>query len=60
MNYSEFLDRIIDEGKAAAIADYTKPRDADRLKGALEGFEACRGKLPHELKEVLDQVRRSP
>ena len=58
MNYSDFLDRVIEEGRQVAIADYTKPRDADRLRGSLEGFDACRGRLPHELGEILEKAHR--
>lgn len=53
MGYEQFLTRIIDEGIAAAKADYTEEKDAGKLKGSIAGFEACRGKSPAELKDVL-------
>ncbi len=54
MDYFEFLNKIIEEGRAAAIEDYTgKPNKEDNLKGSLEGFEACRGKNPVELASIL-------
>jgi hypothetical protein len=53
MDYEQYLTRIVDEGIAAAKTDYTKESDKDRLKGSVEGFEACRGKSPAELKTLL-------
>ena len=50
MNYSDFLNRVIDEGIEAARADYTKPEQKEMLEGSLKGFEACRGK---DIKELL-------
>ena len=53
MDYDEFLTRVINEGIAAAKSDYTKPVDKARLKGSIEGFEACRDKTPEGLKTLL-------
>lgn len=53
MDYHEFLDRIIDEGIAAAEADYEK---GPKLDGSVAGFEACRGKPPESLKSLLGQA----
>jgi hypothetical protein len=56
MNYTTFLDRVIDEGIEAAKRDYReKP---DKLKGAVEGFEACRGKSTPELGALLVLSRK--
>ncbi len=52
MDYYEFLNRVIDEGIAAATADYTEPDDKQRLDGSIAGFNACRNKLPEELVEI--------
>jgi hypothetical protein len=57
MDYDEFLTKVIDKGIAAAKADYSKPHDAPRLKGSIEGFEACRGKDPMELQKLLHEWR---
>lgn len=47
MDVSTFLTRIIDDGIAAARADYAnKPEKRD---GAVYGFELCRGKAPSEI-----------
>ena len=52
MNYLDFLTRVIDDGIAAATADY---KDApNKLEGAVAGFEACRGKSPTELQKLFE------
>ena len=53
VTYDGFLERVINDGIAAAKADYKKPRDKPRLEGSIEGFEACRGKTPLELQKLL-------
>lgn len=53
MTYNEFLDRIINDGIAAAKADYTKPEDVERLEGSIAGFEACRNLQPQELVDMF-------
>lgn len=58
MTYDEFLTRVIDEGIAAARADYTKPEDKARLEGSVEGFEACRGKHPIDLQKLMWDARQ--
>lgn len=58
MTYSAFLKRIIDDGIAAAKADYTHPEKAHMLRGSIAGFEACRGKTPHEIAELLIESRK--
>jgi hypothetical protein len=52
MNYNEFLTRVIDEGIAAATADYTNESDKDQLEGSIAGFNACRDKSPEQLVEL--------
>jgi hypothetical protein len=47
MEYLKFLERIINDGIEAARKDYANA--PDELKGAVAGFEACRGKQPAEL-----------
>jgi hypothetical protein len=59
MDYDSYLTRVIDDGIASVKAD---PHIADhpkRLRGSIEGFEACRGKNPVELRELLDASNRS-
>jgi hypothetical protein len=58
MNLNEFIEEVIEKGIEAAKADYTKPEDSNRLKGSIEGFEACRGKSPKELKTLLENARK--
>jgi hypothetical protein len=54
MTFDKFLTRVIDEGIAAAKADYTRPNQKHKLKGSIAGFEACRGKDTNGLKELLE------
>ncbi len=55
MDYMTFLARVVDEGIKAASESYAnKP---DKLRGAVAGFEACRGKGPSELKALLESAR---
>lgn len=51
MNYSEFLNEVIDKGIAAAKEDY-KDGKQNYLEGSIAGFEACRDKSPEELREI--------
>lgn len=55
MTYETFLTCIIDDGIEAARRDYAdKPA---QLRGAVAGFEACRGKTTIELKVLLERTR---
>jgi hypothetical protein len=58
MNLQIFIERIINDGIEAAKADYNKPEDKDRLIGALEGFELCRGKNFDELGVILKKAMK--
>jgi len=49
-------DQLLDDGIAAARVDYAK--DPVRLAGALEGFDACRGKTPEDLTKLLVKSNR--
>ena len=51
MIYNDFLDRIINDGIAAATADYVD--DEPRRIGAVAGFNACRQKSPEALLELF-------
>lgn len=51
MTYDEFLTRVIDEGIAAARTDYAS--SPHKLKGAVAGFEACRGKDTVALAQLI-------
>lgn len=56
MTLGKFLDDVIANGIEAAREDY---RDYPiRLRGAIAGFEACRGKNPMELRELLKKSSR--
>lgn len=51
MEYETYLDKVINDGIAAARVDYAE-RPA-MLKGAVAGFEACRGLQPSALAALL-------
>jgi len=63
MHFSEFLNRVIDDGIAAAREDYAKPAQKRKLEGSIAGFEACRNVRPlhahQDLTELLDAARTS-
>ena len=52
-HYKQFLARVIDDGIAAARHDYAEPRNAQKLAGAIAGFEACRGLDPLQILDAL-------
>ena len=49
MTYDELLNRVITDGIAEIREVYAAPQDHHKRDGALEGFEACRGKSPVDL-----------
>lgn len=55
MDCATFLARVIDEGLVAARHDYNRPDPVGqaRLRGAVAGFEACRGLSPPDLLALL-------
>lgn len=57
MEYETFLTKVIDDGIEAAKKSYaSRP---DKLRGALAGFESCRGKSPAELRSALDMAEKA-
>lgn len=59
MTYLEFLARVIDDGIEAVKKDYADPEQEPKLRGSIEGFEACRGKSCIELSAILAQAMKS-
>lgn len=59
MSFDEFLSRVIDDGIAAAKADYVKPEQKHKLEGSIEGFEACRDKSSVQLALLLADARQA-
>lgn len=55
-SYAVLLDRIITDGIAAARRDYCRPDQEHKLAGSVAGFEACRGKSPTELAQLLHEA----
>lgn len=58
MDFASFLDRVIEDGIAAARADYSRPEQKAKLDGSIEGFEACRGKDPAALALLASQAAK--
>jgi hypothetical protein len=58
MQLRDFLTRVIDDGLVAARADYARPEQADKLRGAVDGFELCRGCTPFELRTLYLAVEQ--
>lgn len=56
MEYNEFLNLTISDGMNAARCNYDEAKDANKLSGALAGFEACRDKEPEELREIYTET----
>lgn len=53
MEISKFIDEVINQGIAGARESY---KEGDpKLKGSIEGFEACRGKTPKEIGDLLNK-----
>lgn len=57
MKYEEFLQRVIDQGVAAASQSYEN--DGLKRRGALAGFRACEGKSVPELAKLLADATTS-
>jgi hypothetical protein len=57
MDLGPFIDRVCADGIAEARTSYRRPGRAGELRGALEGFELCRG-IEHacHLLEALHQA----
>jgi hypothetical protein len=56
--YDQILDRIIADGIAEVRVAYADPKDHHKRDGAIEGFEACRGKSPAELVAIWTEGAR--
>lgn len=56
--YAELLDRIISDGIAEVREAYTDPKDHHKRDGAIEGFEACRGRSPDQLVALWTEAER--
>lgn len=52
MTYDQLIDQIIADGIAEVRVAYADPSEHHKRDGAIEGFEACRGKTPAELVEL--------
>lgn len=52
MTYTDFLNRLIDDGIAEVRTTYGDPEVHHKRDGAIAGFEACRGKKQLEIVEI--------
>ena len=58
MNYEEFLTQVIDNGLKSIAEDARMAKYPKRVEGSKEGFEACRGKTPEQLAQLLVEANR--
>ena len=56
--YDQLLDRVIADGIAEVREAYADPKDHHKRDGAIDGFEACRGKTPDQLVELWQEAGR--
>jgi hypothetical protein len=56
VTYEQLLERVITDGITAARTDYAD--QPDKLQGAVDGFEACRGKNPSDLVALYVSAER--
>jgi hypothetical protein len=56
MKFDDYLTRIINDGIASAKSDPNLRAHPQRLRGAIAGFEACRGKNLIELHKLLTEA----
>jgi hypothetical protein len=59
VTYEELLERIISDGIAEVREAYAAPEDHHKRDGAIEGFEACRGKSPTAIVTMWSEAERS-
>ena len=57
MDYLTFLTHVIEDGLRACKESYAKPEQAAKLRGAIQGFEGCRGSTPEILRINLHRTR---
>jgi len=57
--YFQLLDRIISDGIAEVHEAYADPKEHHKRDGAIEGFEACRGKSPADLVALWSEAEKT-
>jgi len=58
MNYEMLLNRLISDGIAEVREAYADLEEHHKRDGAIEGFEACRGKTPDQLVDLWQESER--
>jgi hypothetical protein len=58
MTYEQLLERLISDGIAEVREAYADPKDHHKRDGAIDGFEACRGKSPSDLVALYQSAER--
>ena len=56
--YDQLLDRVITDGIAEVREAYADPKEHHKRDGAIEGFEACRGKSPTDLVALWSEAEK--
>ena len=59
MTYDQLLNRVIADGIAEVREAYADSKEHHKRDGAIEGFEACRGKTPSELVVLWTKAEQS-
>lgn len=57
--YDQLLDRTIADGIAEVHKAYVDPKDHHKRDGAIEGFEACRGKTPEQIVDLWTEAEKA-
>ena len=56
MNYEQFIQKVVKKGIEAVKEDYKLPERKAIRKGSIAGFEACIGKNPIQLFNLLENA----
>ena len=58
LTYVEFLHEVVERGIKSAQGDEILAKYPRRLKGSIDGFNACRCKTPEQLAQLLVEANR--
>jgi hypothetical protein len=58
VTHDALIDRLISDGIAEVREAYAAPEDHHKRDGAIEGFEACRGKSPADLVALWSEAEK--
>lgn len=58
MTYEQLLDRLVADGIVEVQKTYADPKDHHKRDGAIDGFQACRGKAPIDLVKLWNAAEQ--